>query len=191
MLHAKHPTSVNEHKLRCKECTAQDHSQDTLAMKRLCPGPKPYDICSECEVVLVHPKEEPGCNVSKAQWNGKRHGDCLCLGCASKKRARCCLRPGPRPYDTRRGYASPWSTMGVHPCQASAYHPEFNPWGTTVFLECATHCASKAEADAGGKGQEAVVGAGKVAGGVGSDSEMLQPVLHNSCEMPALHNEVI
>ena len=81
----------------------------------------------------------------------------------------------------------PW----VYPCQASAYHPEFNPWGTTVFLECATHCASKAEADAGGKGQEAVVGAGKVAGGVGSDSEMLQPVLHNSCEMPALHNEVI
>ena len=29
--------------------------------------------------------------------------------------------------DPRRGYASPWSTMGVHPCQASAYHPVLSP----------------------------------------------------------------
>ena len=41
--------------------------------------------------------------------------------------------------DPLRGYASPWSTMGVHPCQASAYHPLLNPWGTVFFLECATH----------------------------------------------------
>ena len=32
--------------------------------------------------------------------------------------------------------------------------------------------AEGSKVDAGGKGQEAVVGAGKVAGGIGSDSEM-------------------
>ena len=89
MLDAKHPASVNVHKLRCLECTAQDHSQDTHAMQCLCPGPKPYDTCSECDVVLVHTKG-PGCNVSKAQWTSKRHGDRLCLACTPKKRARGC-----------------------------------------------------------------------------------------------------
>ena len=84
-------------------------------MQRLCPGPKPYDKCSLCDVVLVHTKG-PDCNVSKAQWTSKRHGDRLCFDCVANKRARC--------------------------------------------------CPSKAEADGGGKGQEAVVGAGKVAGGV-------------------------
>ena len=86
MLHAKHPASVNEHKLRCLECTAQDHSQDTRAMQRLCPGPKEYDTCNGCPKVLVH-TEGPGCNVSKAQWK-KRYGDRFCLACAPKKRAR-------------------------------------------------------------------------------------------------------
>ena len=85
MLHAKHSTSVNRHKLRCLECTAQDHSQDTRAMQRLCPGPKEYDTCNGCPKVLVH-TEGPGCNVSKAQWK-KRYGDRLCLACAPKKRA--------------------------------------------------------------------------------------------------------
>ena len=47
--------------------------------------------------------------------------------------------------DPLRGYASPWSTMGVHACQASAYHPKFNPWGTVLFLECATHVKRLAE----------------------------------------------
>ena len=89
MLDAKDPASVNVHKLRCLECTAQDHSQDTHAMQRLCPGPKPYDKCSLCDVVLVHTKG-PGCNMSKAQWTSKRHGDRLCLDCAANKRARCC-----------------------------------------------------------------------------------------------------
>ena len=86
MLHAKHPKSVNEHKLRCKECTAQDHIQDTRAMQRLCPGPKEYDICSLREVVVLSHTKGTGCNVSKAQWK-KRHGDRLCLECAAKKRA--------------------------------------------------------------------------------------------------------
>ena len=123
MLDAKHPASVNVHKLRCLECTAQDHSQDTHAMQRLCPGPKPYDKCSLCDVVLVHTKG-PDCNVSKAQWTSKRHGDRLCFDCVANKRARC--------------------------------------------------CPSKAEADAGGKGQEAVVGAVKVAGGVVAGGMLVQ-----------------
>ena len=86
MLDAKHPASVNVRKLRCLECTAQDHSQDTHAMQRLCPGTKEYGKCSLCDVVLSHTKGT-GCNVSKAQWTSKRHGDRLCLDCAANKRA--------------------------------------------------------------------------------------------------------
>ena len=89
MLDAKHPASVNVHKLRCLECTAHDHNQDTHAMQCLRPGPKQYDKCSLCDVVLSHTKGT-GCNVSKAQWTSKRHGDRLCLDCAANKRARCC-----------------------------------------------------------------------------------------------------
>ena len=47
--------------------------------------------------------------------------------------------------DPLHGYASPWSTMGVHPCQASAYHPTMNPLGTVFLLECATHLRRLAE----------------------------------------------
>ena len=86
MLDAKHPASVNVHKLRCLECTAQDHSQDTHAMQRLCPGPKQYDKCSLCDVVLS--SKGTGCNVSKAQWTRKRHSDRLCRDCVANKRAR-------------------------------------------------------------------------------------------------------
>ena len=85
MLHAKHPESVNKHKLRCLECTAQDHRQDTRAMQLLCPDPKDYDTCNGCPNKVLVPKG-PGCNVSKAQRK-KRHGDRLCLECAAKKKA--------------------------------------------------------------------------------------------------------
>ena len=111
MLHAKHPKSVNEHKLRCKECTAQDHTQDTRAMQRLCPGPKESDTCNGCRKVLVH-TEGPDCNVSKAQGR-KRHGDRLCLECAAKKSARCSLSP-PQSRSPRQSRLSPpQSRIGV------------------------------------------------------------------------------
>ena len=100
-----------------------------------------------------------------------------CLGCTAQDHSQdtCamqCLRPGPKPYDTCNGC----SKVLVH-TEGPGCNVSKAQWkkrhGDRFCLVCApkkrARCyRSKAEADAGGKGQEAVVGAGKAdAGGKG------------------------